>query len=143
MDDNGLNNLCAQLGSDLNFCLKGGRAMTRGRGEILEPKEFRELNINLIKPIDLGISAKEAYTSFAEKVQEENNRYLRREFVNDLEWAIIDKYPELQKIRKIYPTAVMTGSGSTYFSTREEFRQEEGYWVKNGLTTVPDGVKIV
>ena len=143
MDDNGLNNLCAQLGSDLNFCLKGGRAMTRGRGEILEPKEFRELNINLIKPIDLGISAKEAYTSFAEKVQEENNRYLRREFVNDLEWAIIDKYPELQRIRKIYPTAVMTGSGSTYFSTREEFRQEEGYWVKNGLTTVPDGVKIV
>ncbi len=143
MNDDELNDLCAKLGSDLNFCLNGGRAMTRGRGEIIEPKEFRQLNINLIKPIGLGISAKEAYTSFAQKTSTDNNRHLRREFVNDLEWAIIDKYPELQEIRKKYPTSVMTGSGSTYFSTRETFKEEDGYWIKNGLTTTPDGIKIV
>lgn len=143
MNDEELNTLCAKLGSDLNFCLKGGRAITRGRGEIIEPKEFRQLNVNLIKPINLGISAKEAYTRFAQKTSTDNNRHLRREFVNDLEWAIIDKYPELQKIRNKYPTSVMTGSGSTYFSTREEFKQEDGYWIKNGLTTIPDGIKIV
>ena len=31
-----LHELCAKLGSDLNFCLEGGRKMTRGRGEVLE-----------------------------------------------------------------------------------------------------------
>lgn len=143
MNDDELNDLCAKLGSDLNFCLKGGRAMTRGRGEIIEPKEFRPLNINLIKPINLGISAKEAYASFAKKTQIDNNRHNRREYVNDLEWAIIDKYTELQTIRKKYPHAVMTGSGSTYFSTRETFEKEDGYWIKNGLQTIPDGIKIV
>ena len=57
-----LHNLCAKLGSDLNFCLEGGRQMTSGRGEILEPMEFEEFNVSLIKPKNLGISAKEAYT---------------------------------------------------------------------------------
>lgn len=143
MNEEELNNLCAQLGSDLNFCLKGGQAMTKGRGEILEPKEFQSFKINLIKPINLGISAKEAYTSFAEKIQNEDKLSQRQEFVNDLEWAIIDKYPELQMLRKKYPSAIMTGSGSTYFSTKETFKEENGYWVKNELQTIPDGIKII
>jgi 4-diphosphocytidyl-2-C-methyl-D-erythritol kinase len=138
MTNSQMHELCAQLGSDLNFCLRGGRAMTRGRGEILEPLDFIPMKINLIKPINLGISAKEAYTKFAQKKPCSNT------FTpNDLEWAVFEDYSELQYIKKKYPTAIMTGSGSTYFSTEEEFTPEENYWVKNNLHATPSGVDVV
>ena len=41
--------------------------MTSGRGEILEKLPFEKMNISLIKPQNLGISAKEAYTKFSDK----------------------------------------------------------------------------
>ncbi|MCM1339924.1 MAG: 4-(cytidine 5'-diphospho)-2-C-methyl-D-erythritol kinase [Muribaculaceae bacterium] len=142
LDNDKINELCAKLGSDLNFCLSGGRALTKGRGEILEVLEFKPFNVNLIKPISLGISAKEAYTSFAQRI-EDNNLFERDNYVNDLEWAIINKYPQLQQIKKAYPNSIMTGSGSTYFSTETTFKEQDGYWVKNGLSAIPDGVKEV
>lgn len=131
--------LCAQLGSDLNFCLEGGCKKTTSRGEILENAEFVERNVSLIKPINLGISAKEAYTKFAEKEKTPE----RENFINDLEWAVIDSYPALQKIKEKYPQAVMTGSGSTYFAFDTEFLPLEGYWIKNNLKTIPNGISIV
>ena len=141
LTDKQIHQLCAQLGSDLNVCLTGGKLKTTGRGEVIEPLAYQELNIHLIKPIDLGISAKEAYTKFSQ-----NNNSLktgRENFVNDLEWAIIDDYPELQFIKKEYPDSIMTGSGSTYYSTNKEFQNHEKYWVKNNLKTIPFGVKIL
>jgi len=133
-----LHKLCSVLGSDLNVCLKGGRLMTKGRGEIIEPLEFENFTVNLIKPVSLGISAKEAYTRFSQKIQ--INPAGREDFVNDLEWAVIDDYTELKHIKKLYPETIMTGSGSTYFSLKETFKTHEGYWVKNGLQSIPNGV---
>lgn len=133
-----LHELCAQLGSDLNFCLEGGRQMTKGRGEILEPLEFEEFQLSLIKPENLGISAKEAYTKYSEK-----EKYGRENFVNDLEWAVIDTYQELQTIKELYPRSVMSGSGSTYYIINGEFEPMKGYWIKNDLKAVPFGVKEV
>ncbi|MBD5401228.1 4-(cytidine 5'-diphospho)-2-C-methyl-D-erythritol kinase [bacterium] len=140
LSESELHQLCAKLGSDLNFCLKGGCMMTKGRGEILEPHEYIERNINLIKPISLGISAKEAYTKFSEKVTDPKNR---ENYVNDLEWAVIDDYSELKHIKNKYPSAIMTGSGSTYYSFDDEFTNEDGYWIKNGLKTINYGVKSI
>lgn len=153
-----LHKLCAKLGSDLNFCLEGGRQMTKGRGEILEPLEFEEFNVSLIKPENLGISAKEAYTKFSGK---KNKSSLDREdlgglqqltptlslpskggdFLNDLEWAVIDDYVELQKIKEKYPVSMMSGSGSTYFIVNGKFEKQKGYWLCNNLKAIPDGVK--
>ena len=133
-----LHELCSQLGSDLNLCLEGGRQKTSGRGEILEPMTFEEFDVSLIKPVDLGISAKEAYTKFSEKVQKES--LTRSNFVNDLEWAVIDDYKELQHIKEKYPNSVMSGSGSTYFVINGKFEDEKGYWVKNNLKSIPYGV---
>ncbi len=133
-----LHELCAGLGSDLNFCLEGGCKKTSSRGEILEDADFVERNISLIKPINLGISAKEAYTKFAER----KSTLKRDAFINDLECAVIDDYPELQAIKGKYPQAVMTGSGSTYFAFDTEFSPLEGYWIKNNLKTSPYGVAI-
>ena len=138
-----LHKLCAQLGSDLNFCLKGGCMQTSGRGEILSESQYKKQTINLIKPIDLGISAKEAYTKFSTKLENHIDIDSRNNFVNDLEWALINDYPQLQHIKAKYPKSIMTGSGSTYFSFDKPFEQENGYWVKNGLVTTDSGVSVV
>lgn len=134
-----LHELCAKLGSDLNFCLEGGCKKTTSRGEVLEDAEFIERNVSLIKPIQLGISAKEAYTKFAAKEKTTE----RDSYINDLEWAVIEDYPELQIIKNKYPQAVMTGSGSTYFAFETEFLPLEGYWIKNDLKTTKNGIIIV
>ena len=285
----GLHGLCAKLGSDLNLCLEGGRQKTSGRGEILEPLEFEEFEVSLIEPENLGISAKEAYTKFSEKLKNYHSlegdnpptqalplegggkkyshqysefakekskelsknmtdaekklwQYIRKEqinglkfrrqqpigpyiadficqpikliieldggqhnanenikydekrteylqnagyivlriwnneifqniesvvekiietvnslpprgggigwgardaFPNDLEWAVIDDYKELQQIKKLYPKSVMSGSGSTYFGINMKFEPQKGFWVKNNLKSIPYGVKEV
>lgn len=131
-----LHELCAKLGSDLNFCLEGGRQLTTGRGEILEPQEYKEFTLSLIKPENLGISAKEAYTKFAQKEKTD-----REKFVNDLEWAVIDDYEELQTIKSLYPDSIMSGSGSTYYIIGQEFKPLKGFWIQNGLTSIPYGIK--
>lgn len=138
-----LNYLCAGLGSDLNVCLNGGRILATGRGEVTEPLEFEEFNVNLIKPKALGISAKEAYTKFAELKNNSKALKTRDNFENDLEWAVIEDYPQLQFIKNKYPKSMMTGSGSAYFSLTEEFEQEDGYWIQNGLRTIPFGVRVL
>jgi 4-diphosphocytidyl-2-C-methyl-D-erythritol kinase len=135
-----LHELCSTLGSDLNVCLKGGCLLTKGRGEILEPVEFKEFYVNLIKPINLGISAKEAYTKFSQKFQNKEDLNTRDEFKNDLEWAILQDYPTLQSIKNTYKTAIMTGSGSTYFSLAEEFKPQKGFWVSNNHKAISYGV---
>ena len=56
-----LHELCAELGSDLNVCLKGGCLLATSRGEITEPLPFVEQPVTLIKPLHLGISAKEGF----------------------------------------------------------------------------------
>ena len=138
-----LHKLCAQLGSDLNFCLEGGRQMTKGRGEILERLPFEKFKVSLIKHDALGISAKEAYTKFSAKLPiTTSSPQKREEYLNDLEWAVIDDYPQLQTIKKLYPKSMMSGSGSTYFIIDDEFEPFAGYTVYNDLKAIPDGVKI-
>ncbi len=135
-----LHKLCTQLGSDLNVCLQGGRIKATGRGEIIEPLQFENFEVSLIKPINLGISAKEAYSKFSHKTADCQNK--KSDFLNDLEWSVINDYPQLQYIKQKYPKAVMTGSGSTYFLIGEKFEKESDYWVKNDLHAIDYGVKI-
>lgn len=138
LDVKDLHELCSQLGSDLNFCLEGGTQMTSGRGEILTPLPFEEKSISLIKPLNLGISAKEAYTKFSQKYTD--GLPGREKFVNDLEWAVFDDYSDLQIIKKLYPEAIMSGSGSTYYRVEGEFKSRENFWIKNNLKTTKNGV---
>lgn len=141
LPENELHNLCSQLGSDLNVCLKGGRILAQGRGEIITPLEFEEFNLSIIKPNDLGISAKEAYTKFSQKINSSSTG--REDFVNDLEWAIIDDYKELQHIKQTYPKSIMTGSGSAYYIVNDTFENEQNFYVINNLKSIPNGIKLV
>ena len=70
-----LHELCSSLGSDLNVCLEGGTILATSRGEVIKKIDCEaNFPVTLIKPKNLGISAKEAYTKYAlKKVKPQNN----------------------------------------------------------------------
>lgn len=148
---NELHELCAKLGSDLNFCLEGGCKLATGRGEILKDLPFREFDVSLIKPENFGISAGEAYKKYAEMKNKPNlnmtEKYINGDYsaiYNDLETAVINDYPELQKIKKSYPKSIMSGSGSTFFILQNKLNKKiEGeYEIFEGLKSIPYGVQL-
>lgn len=123
-----LNELSAKLGSDLNVCLHGGCCLATSRGEVLEGLPTLDYELTLIKPKNLGISAKEAYSKFDTKKLISSKNYtdiiiqriwLNSDIIqymhNDLEDAVFDDYKELQDIKAVIPEAIMSGSGPTYF----------------------------
>lgn len=151
-----IHKLCAQLGSDLNFCLEGGCQLTTGRGEILKKLNLKEFSLSLIKPKNLGISAKEAYTKFSQLEKKPNlnmtsklikelnseHQNIDKYLHNDLEIALIDDYKELKEIKRLYPESIMSGSGSTYFILKNEIKNiNSDYWIKTGLKSIANGVQ--
>ena len=154
-DNEKLNELCASLGSDLNVCLNGGCTLATSRGEITEKLPNVKYPVTLIKPKNLGISAGEAYTKYAKKefkpqnnmtekmIKALNNGQNIKEFLyNDLEYAVFDDYKELKEIKKAYPNAIMSGSGSTYFilENLKQSQLPENYKFINNLTFIENGV---
>lgn len=149
--------LCASLGSDLNFCLNGGTAICTGRGENTEKLPSPALNISLIKPLGFGISAKAAYTKFAglkdksvpdntEKLAEllANGGFDGKLLYNSLENAVIGDYSELREIKTALPRAMMSGSGPTFFVLEEKVNQKfANMLVIDGLKTTTEGVKAI
>ena len=157
-DSKKLNELCAKLGSDLNVCLNGGCLLATSRGEITQKMAFVEYPVTLIKPKNLGVSAKEAYTKYAQKtfkpqnnmtekmsIALEENNDIKEFLYNDLEYAVFGDYKELQTIKKSYPDAIMSGSGSTYFVLEniKNVKMDENYEVYNNLKFIPNGVSLV
>ena len=157
-DNKKLHVLCSNLGSDLNVCLQGGCLLATSRGEITEPLPVIERNVTLIKPIHLGISAKEAYTKYSLKTEKPQNNMTEKMInainndckiepflYNDLEYAVFDDFPELQQIKKKYPQAIMSGSGSTYFmfGNIKTSSLDNNYQVINNLKFIRDGVSVV
>ena len=131
-----LDELCASLGSDLNFCLHGGCALCTSRGEILEKLPYYKQSVSLIKPKELGISAKEAYMKFAELEDKSNpdnttklsallkkGKFDKSLIYNSLEKALFPSYPQLQQIKDNIESSLMSGSGSTFFVLSPEITQ--------------------
>lgn len=134
-----LHELAAQMGSDLNFCFEGGTQIASSRGEILSKIASPNLNIVIIKPKKLFISAKEAYTKYANLSQKpkiigieelktaiyQNNLTTIANLLNNhLEKAILPDYPEIQDIKnylikKSCKNAIMSGSGPSVFGIYE------------------------
>ena len=151
-----MHSLCASLGSDLNVCLEGGCLLATSRGENVEKLPYLSMPVTLIKPKNLGISAKEAYTKYSLKTEKPkyyntekmiealNKGHDIREFLyNDLEYAVFDDYKELQLIKSKLPKSIMSGSGSTYFileAINTEF--PDGYEIYKDLHFIPDGCSI-
>ncbi len=159
LSDEKINELCASLGSDLNFCLKGGCAVCTSRGEIIEPLPSAAFDLSLIKPKSFGISAKEAYTKFSllqDKSNPDATGRLKQLLLNDdfdknllynsLEIAVINDYKALIEIKNKLPEAMMSGSGPTFFvldkKVASDFDREKFDIIEN-LKSVPFGVTLI
>ena len=129
-----LHNLASMLGSDLNFCLKGGTILCTNKGDKLTPMPFYDFKLSLVKPKNLKISAKTAYQAFDELKVESNMR-------NDLEFALLDKYEELKYLHEL--GLQMSGSGPTYFLRDKNFDvkvDSSKYLIINDLHSVNHGI---
>jgi 4-diphosphocytidyl-2-C-methyl-D-erythritol kinase len=140
----GLNELAAELGSDVPFFLQGKPALATGRGEKIQPLEvFPALSgrvLLLIHP-GFGISTPWAYQNLARfpvALNGQPNRAQKliarlqagdwhgtdAEFYNSLEAPALEKYPVLALFQEFLRAngalaALMSGSGSTTFAIAE------------------------
>ena len=109
--------VAAQLGADVPFCLRGGRARVRGVGEVLEPLPFEARTLTLVLP-PFGCSTVAVYRRWDELGGPTGPG------VNDLEQAALAVEPRLAEWRDRLgdatgETPCLAGSGSTWFVAGE------------------------
>jgi len=136
-----LQQLAAELGSDVPFFLQSHAAMVKGRGELIEPvaplAALRGKVLLLVRP-GFGVPTPSAYQGLA-RFPDAANRPLGQagelakrlasgslteasnEFYNSLEAPVFDKYPLLkllkgQALANGAEAALLCGSGSTVFA---------------------------
>ncbi len=101
------------IGSDVPFCLKGGRARCCGRGEEMAFLENHSNECYVLVNPGFEVSTKEVYCCFDELASKIN-------LDNDLEQVVRQKHPEIMEIEgsllqyKAHK-AQMSGSGPTVF----------------------------
>ena len=137
LSDKQIFDIAAYLGSDVNFCLKGGTQLCQGKGDNMIQMPFYNFKLSLVKPKNLKISTRDAYDAFDNLAKESDMR-------NDLEFALLDKYEELRYLHSM--DLQMSGSGPTYFMRDKNIDFEidsEKYLVINDLNSVEHGVREV
>lgn len=103
----------AQLGADVAFCLRGGRARVRGIGEIIEPLAYEPRVFTLLTP-PYGCSTAAVYRAWDRLGGPTGPAG------NDLEAAALAVEPRLVEARDALAESVgqrprLAGSGSTWF----------------------------
>lgn len=139
----------SQLGSDIPFCIQGGTALARGRGELLTPLPAGPvLQLVLVKP-DFFLSTAEVYRRFRlEKLEQRPGldaflaawtQYdminMAESMVNVLETVTLSLCPEIQTIKQELIDngalqAVMSGSGPTVFGVFPDLQTAGLAWQK-------------
>jgi len=128
-----LEQLGAQLGSDIPFFIRGEAAMARGRGELLQPHPLpQSLDLLLLKP-PFPVPTAWAYANYAKQkfcppewTAPQTHEGI--EILNDLERAVFRKYIVLPVIKRwllehsLVAAAAMTGSGSCLFAILRDAR---------------------
>lgn len=159
LDDIKINEICASLGSDLNFCLKGGCAVCTSRGENIQSIPFLSLPVSVIKPKGLKISAKEAFQAY-DAFKNKECKYSTKALIpliskgqtdeslmhNDLELPLRYKYDDVNNMKNNIKHSFMSGSGPVFFVFADKFDMDfdsEKFIVHENLKTISDGIKIV
>jgi len=129
-----LQSLGAELGSDVPYCITGGTAIARGRGEKLEPiKNSFQSWVILAKP-PINVSTAQVYgrlqagaikkhpdtKQLVEAIQGKQFDKLCNGLCNVLEEVTLDLYPEVKHIKDCMQKlgaegVLMSGSGPTVF----------------------------
>ena len=136
--------LAAEVGSDVAFCISGGTALARGRGEILSPlPPLPDCHIVICKP-DFSISTPELFrkldsvklrchpdTAGIQKALEEKDLLkLARRMYNVFEDVPDRRFSTITEIKSELLDhgamgAVMTGTGSAVFGIFSDFNSAE------------------
>jgi 4-diphosphocytidyl-2-C-methyl-D-erythritol kinase len=128
VDDDGVGELAAEIGSDVSFCLRGGAARMRGRGEVIEPVALPHGLAFVVAVPPFRLSTPAVYRAWDELGGPTATRTIpapRRvatflpELANDLEPAAEALEPRLVEFRTALETAtgrpvLLAGSGSAY-----------------------------
>lgn len=147
----------AEIGSDVPFCLYGGTALVRGRGEAVTPlRDLPPLGVVLVKP-PFGVSTAEVYRRYdtlanppypgckrmLAAAKRGDAAGLAACLINSLEPVTMSLHPVIDTIKRELSAAgalgvLMSGSGPTVFGLFENraaavraagmIRQED-YWV--------------
>lgn len=159
LSDKEIAELCAETGSDLNFCYRGGCAICTSRGEKIRPIPFVEMPVSLIRPKDMKISAKEAYSEYDLFERKEYRNYTE-ELVhlivrggfdinllhNDLELPLCKKYHHINNMKKYIKNSFMSGSGPVFYVLKKNFGmviEPLDFWYAENLHTIGKGVEEV
>ena len=107
----------ASLGSDVPFCMMGGRALVSGIGDQVVPLEFERRSFVLLVP-PLGVDTGAVYRAWDRLSSQLGHPW--HEPPNDLTRAAIAVEPRLADWRRLFAGAtgrepVLAGSGSTWF----------------------------
>ncbi|RNA66051.1 4-(cytidine 5'-diphospho)-2-C-methyl-D-erythritol kinase [Alteribacter keqinensis] len=151
--------LGAEIGSDVPFCVYGGTAIARGRGEKLEhipapPPCW----VVLVKP-PMGVSTKDIYgklkvdslkhpdtASMVEAIKEKDFNRICKELGNAMEEATFSLNPEVLNLKKRVKGfgangVLMSGSGPTIYALVQN--QSRADRIYNGLKGFVDQVFVV
>ena len=156
-----LQELAMKIGSDVPFFIKNKTARVGGKGNKVDLIENNlKDSIILIKPLDFGVSTKEAYESFDnlkevkyanfDKIIEclkDNNRIaLENSIENSLEQGILETDINIKMLKITLNSVIsgkkffMSGSGSTYYTFVTELEKSQ---IETRLKTFIDNVKII
>ncbi len=144
-----LEELAAQLGSDIPFCISGATALATGRGELMEPlPECPELHLVLVKP-PFGVSTPKVYGNLRVNeitqhpdvdacirgLQIGDKEAILNAMDNVLEQSTFQLQPKVKMIKEGMQACggkhvLMSGSGPTVFAAFAEQDEAQQYYNK-------------
>lgn len=144
LPDISMQEMAARLGSDVAFCLRGGTALGKGRGEqVAVLPSLPQFGVIIVK-MPFAVSTKEVYQRFRlntgikptteamiQALQSGERRAIREAMSNMLEQVTLTMHPEIAQVKALLREAgaeavLMSGSGPTVFAlteTREDAQQ--------------------
>lgn len=145
-----LEELAAELGSDIPYCVRGGTAIARGRGERLETIDspppcwvilaklpFSVSTADVYKKFDVGKMADRRFTAgVRDAIEQRDYRGMCASLGNVLEHVTLNMHPPVRHLKECMlrlgaDAALMSGSGPTVFGlTQKELKAER---IVNGL----------
>ena len=101
-----LENLSKEIGSDIPFCISGGRQICFGRGEILEKLKFDQIQLGLVlvKDPSIQVSTPVAYKKYKEQfgesyLEDDRDFEIKRNSIRSIDWSdqsLFDNRNEIQ-----------------------------------------------